>query len=386
MTPPDKDPAPATCPAAVATFIARWATASPSERANAQLFLAELCDILGVPRPEPETARGYMFEFPVSQAHPDGSATEGRIDLCKRACFVLEAKQFQTAQLDASGVQRAVERAAGSESRLQPASTSVNNESLFLLRAKPPEGGTPNPLRRRKSGPTRGTEAWDDAMLKARGQAERGVRALPASEPNPPLLLVVDVGHSLEVFADFTQASRNHLHFPHPRAFRILLADLRRPEIRERPADWNSALRLAGSGLRDPARHRSCRRRSPAQARAGEGVLSAPATPSRQRHCRLNYKWEKSTCLFLRSLAIVCQVSIHQRLKRRGAFAPANDRRRGAGVERQRLSRQMMRGYCSGLHRQCATAAAGCGADDLRLLMLRLPGSETAGLKGRIFV
>jgi hypothetical protein len=32
----------------------------------------------------------------------------------------------------------------------------------------------------------RGTEAWDDAMVKARGQAERYVRALPASEPNAP--------------------------------------------------------------------------------------------------------------------------------------------------------------------------------------------------------
>jgi hypothetical protein len=54
----------------------------------------------------------------------------------------------------------------------------------------------------------RGTEAWDDAMVKARGQAERYVRALPASEPNPPFLLVVDVGHSFEVFADFTQAGK----------------------------------------------------------------------------------------------------------------------------------------------------------------------------------
>ena len=50
----------------------------------------------------------------------------------------------------------------------------------------------------------RETEALDDAMVKARGQAERHVRALSASEPNPPFLLVVDVGHSFEVFADFT--------------------------------------------------------------------------------------------------------------------------------------------------------------------------------------
>jgi hypothetical protein len=87
-------------------------------------------------------------------------------------------------------------------------------------------------------------------MLKARGQAERYVRALPASDPNPPFLLVVDVGNSIEVFADFTQAGRNYLHFPHPQAFRIRLDDLRLPEIRER-------LRLVWTDPHalDPARH-----------------------------------------------------------------------------------------------------------------------------------
>ena len=47
-------------------FIARWSAASPSERANAQLFLVELCDLLGVPRPNPKPGSGYAFEFPVS--------------------------------------------------------------------------------------------------------------------------------------------------------------------------------------------------------------------------------------------------------------------------------------------------------------------------------
>ena len=76
-------------------FIARWSTASPSERANAQLFLVELCDLLGVPRPDPKPGSGYAFEFPVTEHHPDGSTSEGRIDLYKRAAFLLEAKQFQ---------------------------------------------------------------------------------------------------------------------------------------------------------------------------------------------------------------------------------------------------------------------------------------------------
>jgi hypothetical protein len=48
-------------------FIARWSAASPSERANAQFFLVELCDLLGVPRPDPKPGSGYAFEFPVTE-------------------------------------------------------------------------------------------------------------------------------------------------------------------------------------------------------------------------------------------------------------------------------------------------------------------------------
>jgi hypothetical protein len=200
-------------------FIARWSSASPSERANAQLFLVELCDLLGVPRPDPKPGSGYSFEFPVTEHHPDGSTSEGRIDLYKRGDFLLEAKQFQDQPPAPSELHLALE-SAGAVSR------------------------------KRKSAPVRGTGAWDDAMLKARGQAERYVRALPPSDPNPPFLLTVDVGNSIEVFADFTQAGRNYLHFPHPQAFRIRLDDLRRPEIRERlRLVWTDPLAL------DPARH-----------------------------------------------------------------------------------------------------------------------------------
>jgi hypothetical protein len=100
--------------------------------------------------------------------------------------------------------------------------------------------------------PVRGTEAWDDAMVKARGQAERYVRALPANEPNPPFLLVVDVGHSFEVFADFTQAGKAYLPFPDLRTFRIRLEHLADEKVRERlkliwthPAALDPALQSA---------------------------------------------------------------------------------------------------------------------------------------------
>jgi hypothetical protein len=59
-------------------FIARWAAASASERANSQPFLCELCDMLGVARPEPTRETGYAFEYDVTEHHPDGSTTKVR--------------------------------------------------------------------------------------------------------------------------------------------------------------------------------------------------------------------------------------------------------------------------------------------------------------------
>ncbi len=184
-------------------FIARWAAATASERANSQLFLSELCDVLGVTRPEPTRDGGYAFEFEVTEHHADGSTSQGRIDLYRRGCFVLESKQFQAAKAEASQLELAAQEAG--------------------VIAK-----------KKSSQPVRGTGAWDDAMVKARGQAERYVRVLPATEPNPPFLLVVDVGHSIEVFADFTQAGRSYLPFPDPRSFRIRLEHLADEKARER--------------------------------------------------------------------------------------------------------------------------------------------------------
>src|ERR1700692_1039198 len=83
---------------AAETFIQRWtASAGGAERANYALFLTELCDLIGVERPNPagaETEKNdYVFERAVRFHHDDGSTSPGRIDLYKRDCFVLEAKQ-----------------------------------------------------------------------------------------------------------------------------------------------------------------------------------------------------------------------------------------------------------------------------------------------------
>src|SRR6266704_7150303 len=97
-------------------FISRWSNASPSERSNSQLFLSELCDLLAVPHPDPSRDSGYGFEYEVTQQHPDGSSSKGRIDLYKRGCFVLESKQFQAAKAKASQLESAA-REAGLELR-----------------------------------------------------------------------------------------------------------------------------------------------------------------------------------------------------------------------------------------------------------------------------
>jgi hypothetical protein len=94
-----------------------------------------------------------------------------------------------------------------------------------------------------------GTAGWDDAMLAARGQAEQYVKALPASEPNPPFLIVVDVGDTIELFADFTRQGRTFIPFPDARTHRIKLRDLADDAIRERLRTvWTDPLGL------DPSR------------------------------------------------------------------------------------------------------------------------------------
>ncbi|MBI4623098.1 MAG: class I SAM-dependent DNA methyltransferase [Verrucomicrobia bacterium] len=192
---------PADTNAAVATFIARWSKAQSSERANYALFLTELCDLLEVPRSDPagdDTAHNaYVFERAVPLHQRDGRTTTGRIDLYKRGCFVLEAKQY-------------AHSATGPEIPLLPS------------QIKP------------RRGVVRGSEAWDDAMLAARGQAERYARSLPVGEPTPPFLLAVDVGHVFELYADFSQQGKAYLPFPDARSHRIRLADLAKPTIRAR--------------------------------------------------------------------------------------------------------------------------------------------------------
>src|SRR6185437_16090666 len=151
--------------------------------------------LLDLPTPEPATANerdnAYVFERRVDFRHGDGSETRGYIDLYRRGCFVLEAKDV------------------------------------------------------RESSDRR----YDDSMLRARSQAENYARALPASEGRPPFVVVVDVGRTLELYSEFSRSGATYTPFPDPRNHRIALAELRREDIRERLRKlWLAPLSL------DPAR------------------------------------------------------------------------------------------------------------------------------------
>jgi hypothetical protein len=185
-------------------FITHWSGATAPEQSISQQFLCELCDVLDVQQPDNKRNGSYTFEFHVSESQHDGETKEGRIDLYKRACFVLESKKFQ-------------------EAISEPTDLELSAEKMGAI-----------PKRKKSAAPVRNTERWDDAMLKALVQAERYTRALPAEEPYPPFVLVVDVGHVIEIRADFSLTGRAYQPFPDPLSYRIRLEQLRDERIRER--------------------------------------------------------------------------------------------------------------------------------------------------------
>jgi hypothetical protein len=200
-------------------FISHWSKAELSENQISQPFLVELCDLLDVPQPDNRRNGSYTFEFHVSELQHDGTTKEGRIDLYKRGCFVLESKKFQEAKPEQTDLELSAEKIGAVAKR------------------------------KKSAAPVRDTERWDDAMLKALVQAERYTRALPADEPYPAFVLVVDVGHVIEVRADFSLTGRTYQPFPDPLTYRIRLDQLRDEKIRQRlKLIWTNPLEL------DPSR------------------------------------------------------------------------------------------------------------------------------------
>ncbi len=185
--------------AQAAEFVARWRTSGGGEIANSQSFLKELCQLLGLPEPDPtvpeESANRYVFEKAVK--FNDGS--DGRVDLYRADCFVLESKQ---------GADRKAEE-------IRAALAETTRQKRFRT-------GTAQ----------RGTAGWEKAMSAAARQAERYAKAIPNEWP--PFLVVADVGHCFDLYADFTQSGKQYVPFPDPKSYRIRLEELQQPEVRDR--------------------------------------------------------------------------------------------------------------------------------------------------------
>jgi hypothetical protein len=150
-----------------------------------------------------------VFERQVLFNNGDGTNSHGWIDLYNRGHFVLEAKQ---------GTEK-------EEHRAKP---------LALAKSK-----------KKKGTAVRGTKQWDDAMLAAKGRAEQYARALPITEGWPPFIITVDIGHSFEIYADFTMSGREYLPFPDARSYRIPFKELGKPVYLERlRLIWSDPLAL----------------------------------------------------------------------------------------------------------------------------------------------
>jgi hypothetical protein len=171
----------------LAAFLAKWSPSGGAERANKDSFVRDLCDLLGVPHPDPtsgDPARdAYVFERSVTFHHPDATETTGKIDLYKRGCFVLEAKQGSDARHAKVGAAR------------------------------------------------RGTAAWMNEMDKAYAQARNYVHSLPVGEAPPTFLVTCDLGFCFELYAQF-DGSDQYRPFPNAPNKRIHLEELeKRPEL-----------------------------------------------------------------------------------------------------------------------------------------------------------
>jgi hypothetical protein len=168
-------------------FITKWlGVKGGAERANYQLFLTEFAQALDLPTASPgeQGSLGpYQFDGPV----PGGSLSGGVgfIDLYKRGCFILEAKQSKLSAAD----------------RQQP--------QLFDVAETAP--ASPAGVR------------YDKLMRDALSQARRYAVNLPATHPWPPFLIVCDVGRSFELYFDWSGNGRGYGHFPDQHSYRFEL-------------------------------------------------------------------------------------------------------------------------------------------------------------------
>ncbi|MFK7911778.1 MAG: type IIL restriction-modification enzyme MmeI [Akkermansiaceae bacterium] len=153
--PMDRPAAPAPSAEALDTFISKWAASGAAERANYNSFLNDLCDLLGVARPDPTQEKtelnNYVFDRSFTKTDKDGETSPVYLDLYKRGHFVLETKQGSSGEGDKVGHGK------------------------------------------------RGSKTWDKALEKAHAQALDYIRTIPADHRRPPFLIVCDVGHCFDI-------------------------------------------------------------------------------------------------------------------------------------------------------------------------------------------
>ena len=213
-------------------LLEKWVgKAGAGERAEYQQFLTEFVQALGVPAPGDAgfAVEDYRFEAPVRSEAVFGSKSTKRIDLYKRDCFVLEAKQSQLKP--------------GEAAPAEPA-------------APPPEPildlfGNPVGF----AAPKQAAPRYDRLMADARLQAERYALALPEQHRAPPFLIVADIGRSFELYFDWSGNGRGYGPFPDERHYRIALADLADPRpiagLKKSPAQVLRAIWTDPAGI-DP--------------------------------------------------------------------------------------------------------------------------------------
>jgi hypothetical protein len=186
----------------VADFIRRWKGTESSERANKDSFLKELCRVLDVAEPNPKTndpeRDDYVFEADARLQHEGRQSSVGKIDLYRRGCFILEAKQ---------------------------AANAVDGPSTKAKSSK-----------KKTRGSQRGSPGWNIAMMDAQGQAVRYAKTL---DDPPPFLIVADLGYCFELFACF-DGSGIYRKFLLRATNRIYMDDLEREDVRDTlRAIWN---------------------------------------------------------------------------------------------------------------------------------------------------
>jgi hypothetical protein len=174
----------------VGAFIEKWRGAKGgAERANYAQFINDFCNALDLPVPgvaEGGKLGDYQFDGPVPNASArTAKERTGFIDLYKRGHFILEAKQS------------------------------------YL------KSGETEPILASGNG-------YDRLMRGAYAQARNYAANLPGDHPNPPFLIVLDVGRAFEVYFDWTDNGRGFEPFPDARASRIPLDALSDKDIQKR--------------------------------------------------------------------------------------------------------------------------------------------------------